>query len=366
MVVHTELPARRLLVCDACGWQADVEEAISRVPEWPQDAAPREIQAICGPGLINVEPLSKFLGIPVHQTTKTLLFQADGRIIAACVSGVYDVSEIKLARVLGVRSLALAPAELVRELTRSDVGYAGPIGLPESVEVIWDASTAGRVNFEAGANRTDYHLINVNFDRDVAAPERFFDIRVSKPGERCTHCQDGALVGRNGIALAHVSRIGSVYSERLGATFLDSDKATKSMQMGCAGIDVTACLAAVVEQRNDARGILWPPEMAPFTAHLISLPPAEETTSRLYERLRGAGIDVLWDDRIESAGVKFGDADLIGIPVRLVMSKRTGEKVEWKLRNRQEGELISQDEVIERLSGAGILAATSGPTGDAR
>jgi prolyl-tRNA synthetase len=260
------------------------------------------------------------------------------------------VSEAKLASVLNCRGLALAGAETVRELSNSDVGYAGPIGLPPSVEVIWDLSTGRRANFEAGANRTDHHLINLNFGRDIPWPATFFDIRAAREGERCAQCAEGTLEARRAIALGHVSALGGLYAEALGARFLDADKTMRPLTAVCGGLDLACVLAAIVEQHNDARGILWPPAVAPFAAHLVSLPPAEEDAAALYQRLAAAGADVLWDDRPESAGVKFGDADLIGIPVRLVLSKRTGDQVEWKARNAHQGELLTADEVVERVA----------------
>lgn len=348
--IETELAARPVMVCESCGYRAPAETAVSRTPEWPQDPQPGVTEAVYGPGLIQVEPLSKFLGIPVHQTTKTMLFEVGGRVVAACVAGIYGVSEAKLRRVLGCRTLALASPEAVRELTNAEVGYAGPVGLPESVEAIWDLSTEHRTNFEAGANLTHHHRINLNFGRDVARPAKFFDIRMSQPGEGCRQCEQGTLAARGAIGLGHVSQLGSVYSELLGAKFLDAEKTTRPLPAGCAGLDLACVLAAIVEQNRDARGIVWPPAVAPFAAHLVSLPPAEVAAGALYQRLSEAGAEVLWDDRPESAGVKFGDADLIGIPVRLVLSKRTGEQVEWKARSAERGELIGTEEVLERLT----------------
>jgi len=270
-------------------------------------------------------------------------------VVAACVAGIYGVSETKLLRVLGCRSLALAAPEVVRDLTNSEVGYAGPAGLPESVDVIWDLSTEHRTNFEAGANRTDYHRINLNFGRDVKRPERFFDIRTALAGERCAQCEGGVLAARGAITLGHASELGDVYAGLLGAKFLDADKTTRPLAAACAGLDLACAMAAVVEQHHDGRGIIWPAAIAPFAAHLVSLPPAEAAAEALHQTLVTGGVEVLWDDRPESAGVKFGDADLIGIPVRLVMSKRTGDHVEWKSREAKQGELLDLDEVTRRL-----------------
>jgi prolyl-tRNA synthetase len=340
--IETPLAARPILTCRACGYAAGAETAVSRVPEWPQEGDLRPAEDVYGPGLIQTAPLAEVLGIPVHQTTKALLFEAAGRVVAACVAGVYDVSEGKLARVLNCRALALAAPETVRELTRSEVGYAGPVGLPDSVEVIWDLSMERRCNFEAGANRTGYHSINLNFGRDLPRPAVFHDIRAARDGERCAQCDGGTLEARRAIALGHATFLGDAYSALLGA---------KGLVAGCAGLDLTAALAAVVESNSDDRGIRWPAAIAPFAAQLVSLPPAAPAAETLYDRLSDAGVPVLWDDRSESAGVKFGDADLIGLPVRLVLSKRTGDRVELKARAEPQGELIPADEVVKRVSG---------------
>jgi len=347
--VESALAARPILACDHCGYRAPAELAASRVPAWPQNPEPGVTEAVYGPGLIQVEPLAQFLGIPVHQTTKTMLFEARGRIVAACVAGIYSVSEAKLMRVLGCRRLSLAPIEIVRDLTHSEIGYAGPVGLPDSVEVIWDLSMEHRSNFEAGANRTDHHCINLNFDRDVPRPASFVDIRESLAGERCARCDNGVLAARAAIVLGHASDLGDLYSDLVGARFLDDARNTRPLPAACAGLDLASTLAAIVEQHHDEHGIVWPAAVAPFTVHLVSLPPAEPAAEALYQQLSAAGVEILWDDRLESAGVKFGDADLIGVPVRLVLSKRTGQKVEWKPRGAGSAELLDTEEVLARL-----------------
>ena len=348
--IATDLNAQPILECRSCGYHAPAELAVSRSPEWPQDAERAVPESVVGPGLIQPEPLADFLRIPVHQITKTLLFDVGGRVVAACVPGVYDVSEAKLARVLNCRGIALADPDTVRRLTGAEVGYAGPMGLPPEVEVIWDLSTARRTNFEAGANRTDHHRINLNFGRDLPLPERSLDIRISRAGESCGNCSQGKLERGNAISIGFESELGEMYSEELGARYLDAGKSARPLRMACAAWDVTAVLAGIAEQNSDGRGLVWPASVAPFDAHLVSLPPAEATAEELYGQLGAAGIAVLWDDRSESAGVKFGDADLIGIPVRLVVSKRTGDKVEWKARADEQGALLTADEALARFA----------------
>src|SRR5262249_55502223 len=153
----------------------------------------------------------------IHQISKTILFETSGRIVAAVVPGIYGVSETKLKKLLGVRTLALAAPEVVRELTRAEVGYAGPLGLPGHVEVFWDESTRHRTNFEAGANQTDQHLINLNFGRDLPTPANFHDIRTAAEGERCVQCESGTLAARFVLTLGHTTSLGAAYSDLLGA-----------------------------------------------------------------------------------------------------------------------------------------------------
>lgn len=335
--------------CGGCHCFASLERAQSIFPEFRQDEAPRPIEAVFGPGIVGTAELAAFVGIPVQKTTKALLFQADDGIVAVCVRGEYDISETKLAALLGCSTLKLAPAGAVKDLTGADVGYAGPVGLPEAVRTVWDLTTEGRVNFEAGANRTDYHLINVNFGRDLPKPGEFVDVRKIKEGETCARCHQGRLTAQRGIRIGHVSQLGTMYSKELKAAYASKAGRPEPMYLSCYGIDIHRLMAAVVEQNSDKKGILWPSRIAPFQAHLISLPGVESRARDLYDRLRHERIDVLWDDRETPGGAKFGDADLIGIPIRLVISARAGENVEWKERRSENVELISIEEVIRRL-----------------
>ena len=348
-VALTDSGDETMVLCDTCDYAAALERAQSRVPRFEQQEAPLLMEAVYGPGIVGTAELAAFVGIPVEKTTKTLLFQADESVVAVCVRGEYDVSETKLAERLGCRELKLAPAAVVKDLTGADVGYAGPVGLPKDISIVWDLSTEGRINFEGGANRSDYHDINVNFGRDLPAPEEFVDVRRAREGEACARCGKGRLVTRKGIRLGHVSRLGTMYSKELKAVFAAGAGKNELMMLTCYGIDLMRVLSAIVERHNDRKGIVWPRRIAPFAVLLISLPGADDRARVLYDGLIQEKIDVLWDDRDTPAGARFGDADLIGIPVRLVVSPRTGENVEWKERNRDAAETISFEEAIRRL-----------------
>jgi prolyl-tRNA synthetase len=349
IAVYSDSGDEPALACDSCGYAALEADAESLFAPFSQDEAPLPQQAIFGPNLIGTAELAAFAGIDPRKTTKTLLFQAGRRVIAACVRGEFGVSEAKLARLAGCSSLELAAPETIREMTGAEVGYAGPLGLPKEVEIFWDRSMEGRINFEAGANRTDYHLLNLNFGRDVPLPERFVDIRQARQGEQCARCGAGRLQARRVLRIANVSTPGTIYSKALGAMYAGRDGRSAPVQITVSGIEMTRLMAAVAERHSDARGFAWPRGLAPFTAHLVSLGNAEDRARALYDCLRDAGVEVLWDDRQGGAGAKFGDADLIGIPVRLIVSPKTGDNVEWKERGADAAEMISAEEVASRL-----------------
>jgi prolyl-tRNA synthetase len=342
-----------ILFCDRCDYAANQERAQSRLQEFPQDAELKPMEAVFGEGLIGVEPLAKFLNIPVWKTTKTLIYQADDQVMAVAVRGDCEVNEIKVANFLGCKALRLAAAETIKALTGAEVGYAGPIGLPPSVRVIADHAVNGRVNFECGANKTNYHNINVNFGRDLPLPE-FGDFKLAGGGEGCPRCA-GTLQAARGIEVGHIFKLGTKYSEAMNCRYLDAQGKSQLVIMGCYGIGVTRMAAAWIEQNHDDKGIMWSPQIAPFDAHLVGLnledPAVSTQAEKLYEGLKQAGIEVLFDDRLARAGEKFSDADLIGIPARLTVSKRTLEqgKVEFKLRRDPKAELLSVEDAQARI-----------------
>ncbi len=338
-----------IFACDSCDYKANIQKAQSKLPIVPQDKEMKPMKAVLGKGIIGVEPLAKFLNIPVEKTTKTLLFQADEKVVAVCVGGEYTISEVKLSNLLGCTNLSLATQEVVKKITGAEIGYMGPVNLPKEVEVFWDLTTSGRVNFEAGANKTNYHNLNVNFGRDVELPKKFYDLRNVKPGEICIQCGKGKLAEKKTIELGHVFMLGTVYSESMGASYVDTDGKIKPLVMGCYGIGMSRILAASVEVHHDEKGIVWPCELAPFAVHLISLPGGETTAQNIYDTLNKKGIEVLWDEREVSAGVKFADADLIGIPYRFIVSQKTGDKIEVKSRKESKYQLLMPDEALRLI-----------------
>ena len=352
-MVLAETGEDTILFCDRCDYAANQDRAESRLQEFHQDPEPRPMEAVLGEGLIGVEKLARFLNIPVWKTTKTLVYQADERVVAVAVRGDCEVNEVKVANFLGCKVLRLASAQAIKELTGAEVGYAGPIGLPASVRVIADHCAGNRVNFECGANQTNYHNINVNFGRDLPLPE-FGDFKLARQEEGCPRCS-GRLQAARGIEVGHIFKLGAKYSEAMNCRYLDAQGKTHPVIMGCYGIGVSRMAAAWVEQNHDDKGIIWSPAIAPFDVHLIGLnledPAVSAQAERACRQLEQGGLTVLFDDRPARAGEKFSDADLIGIPARLTISKRTIEqgKVEFKLRRQPKAELLSLDEAQARI-----------------
>jgi prolyl-tRNA synthetase len=318
-----------------------------------EELLPRE--DVEGKGIIGVEELAKFLKIPVEKTTKTILFEdMTGRVVAAAVNGLYDVNETKLQHVVGGAPLQLASAETVKRVTKAEVGYAGILNLPKEVVVVLDDSLKGRKNFETGANRTDYHSVNVNFGRDLPEPKEFYDIAMAKAGYETEAGQ--SLIEKRGIEVGNIFQLGYHYSTLMKhAEYTDEAGKRQKYYMGCYGIGIGRSMAAIVEAHQDEKGIVWPVKVAPFQAYLVRLGDDKEVVAQgdeLYKQLEEAGVEVLYDDREVRAGEKFADADLIGIPYRLVISAKSLEQgsVELKERASEHPELVKIDEIAKKLA----------------
>lgn len=313
------------------------------------------IQEVEGTGIIGVEELAKFLQIPVEKTTKTILFETEkGEVIAAAVNGIYDVNETKLQHIVGCAELTLASAETVQRVTGAEVGYAGFINLPAEVKVVLDDSLRGRRNFECGANKTDFHSINVNFGRDYPEPDQFYDIAMARAGD-LTIDSNQPLQERKGIEVGNIFQLGHHYTNLMrDAEFTNADGAREKYYMGCYGIGIGRTMAAAVEVHHDDRGIIWPDNIAPFQVYLARLGAGDAVvrySDDLYAQLLEKGVEVLYDDRDIRPGEKFADADLIGIPHRIVISDKTLEqkKIEYKSRIGTESQLLSEQELLDML-----------------
>lgn len=320
--------------CDCCGYAANYEKA-ECVPEDKEFAeGDFDMEKVLTPDVHTINDLVEFFGTKPYAFAKTIIYKADDKYIAAMVRGDREINEVKLKNLVGcVDDLELAEPFMVRELTHAEVGFAGPVGL--DIDVYADKEVAMMKNFIIGANETGYHYKNCNINKDFT-PTVVADIRVIETGDKCPKCGKPVKTAQ-GIEVGHIFKLGTKYSDALGLTYTDETGEPKTVIMGCYGIGVTRCIAAAVEQGHDDNGIVLPPAIAPFHAIVIPVNDKNEEqmkiAEKIYENLKARGIETLLDDRSERVGVKFKDADLVGIPLKIVVGKKCGEGiVEYKKR----------------------------------
>lgn len=341
-----------IVSCSECEYAANVEKAESRGYEAAEHADPRPLERVATPEKRTIEEVSDFLGVSAASMVKTLVLIADDEPVVALVRGDHELNEIKLKNALGCDSIEMAGDDIVQKVTGAPVGFAGPVGLP--VKVIADLFVKGMKNIVTGGNAKDVHLKNVNLDRDFSVT-RFADIRSVEHGDPCPRCDSGILEMWRGIEVGHVFKLGTKYSKALKATYLDSDGKEQIIFMGCYGIGIGRTVAACIEQNHDENGIIFPLPIAPFHCIISALnmkeEPVREASESIYEQLSTAGVEVLLDDRDERPGFKFKDADLIGIPLRIVVgSKNLAEgKVELKIRRTGEVLLLPIAEAVDKV-----------------
>jgi prolyl-tRNA synthetase len=344
-----------IISCEKCGYAANQERASFRKrAEGNGDQPLLPLEEVATPGIKTIAQLADYLAIPSSKTAKAVFYTATfadrEELVFAVVRGDYEINETKLRNYLKSIALELASDEVVRRFGLV-AGSASPVGLT-GVRVVVDDSIALSPNLVAGGNKPDVHLRNVNVPRDFQA-EAVIDIATARQGDPCPRCGE-ALGSQRGIEVGHVFKLGTVYSEKMGATFLDKSGVAKPIIMGCYGIGVGRLMAAAIEQNNDEKGIIWPVPIAPYQVHLVALSPESpqvgEAAEKLYQELQAAGLEVLFDDRLESPGVKFNDADLLGLPLRLTVSPRNLKdgNAELKLRTEKNAETIPLSEVIAR------------------
>jgi prolyl-tRNA synthetase len=344
-----------LLICEKCSYTANRQVARFRKAANPSEK-PRPIEKVHTPGAHTIEALAEFLKIPSSKTAKALLLMAEmpteqdyqEQFIFAVLRGDMDLNETKLVNALQARSLRPASDDEIRA-AGTVPGFASPLGLKD-VTVVVDEAVVSSPNLVAGANEVDYHLRNVNYERDYQAAI-VADIAAANEGHPCPECGSPMKTSR-GVELGNIFQLGTRYSQALGATFLDQDGKAQPVIMGSYGIGVGRLLACVAEEYHDQHGLIWPITVAPFQVHLVVLKGAEETAERLYPDLLEAGFEVLYDDRPESPGVKFNDADLIGIPIRLTVSERALAQggIEFKLRHIPERTIIPRESLIAQVA----------------
>ena len=327
--------------CHDCEYAANVERAEVVWRGSPSTGGCPAMEKIATPGAHSVEELTALLGVPASAIVKTMLFKVDGKTVAVLVRGDREVNDIKLKNLLKAQEVELADAATVQAVTAAPVGFAGPVAL--DVPVYADAELQGGTDYVVGANAADAHLKHVDLARD-AAVTAWADLRAITADDQCPRC-GGRMELTRGIEVGHIFMLGLKYSEAMHAVFLDENGKERTMIMGCYGIGVSRVAAAAIEQNHDEHGIVFPPPVAPFECVLLNLDPRSEEVNakveEIYALLQGMGIEVLLDDREERPGVKFKDADLLGIPMQLVVGgkglgrgiveckdRRTGEKGE--------------------------------------
>ena len=327
-----------LMVCEEANYAANVEIAPRKVKPKQGDQNLQEVEEFATPGLRTITDLAKSTGLAENDLVKTMFFDAsDGgdkiKPVAVLLCGDDEVNAIKLKNVLNLTN----PPELlndkeVKELTGASPGSCGPVDL--KIPVYSDQALEGHTNFIVGANKDDFHLKNVNFERDFKS-EGFFDLCLAKEGDECPEGRGGKYKAYRGIEVGHVFYLGTKYSEKMGATYLNKEGKAKPVEMGCYGIGVTRTVQAAIEQSHDQNGIVWPLPVAPYQVHICLLDPKDEKVSGVahdfYNKLQENGVEVLMDDRDERPGVKFKDADLLGMPLRFTVGGRGVEngELEW-------------------------------------
>jgi prolyl-tRNA synthetase len=342
-----------IINCPKCGYAANQEKAVS-VKKKFEGEAPLPIEEVSTPGMKTIEEVAGFLKVPSSRTLKAVFYMADGSFVFGVIRGDLEINEIKLKSYLHASDLRLATDAEVQE-AGVVAGAASPVGL-KGIKVIADDSVNTGSNFVAGGNKPDVHIKNVNYPRDFTA-EAVTDIASAKAGDKCARC-GGSLKTSRGIEVGHIFKLDTRYSDCFNANYIDEKGETHRIVMGCYGLGVSRLLAAAVEQNHDDKGIIWPVSIAPYQVYLCPLyregTNVAEVADKLYEEMTAAGIEVLYDDRKDAApGVKFNDADLIGIPYRVTVSPRTLEKnaVEFKKRAEKAAEVLPLADIIGKIKG---------------
>ena len=349
-MVKSEVGEDEIVFCSGCDYAANIEKAIS-VNHEACDEDIKELKEINTPGVTTIDELSKFFNIEEGKFGKTLIYYADGKSVAVVVRGDREVNETKVTNAIGgAIEFELASESTIKEVTNAEVGFAGPIGIKTDYLLI-DKEVADQKNIIIGANKTDYHIENANYGRDFEGIVG--DFRNVEEGDKCTKCGSALEVAR-GVEVGHIFKLGTKYSESMGATYLDKNGKSQPIVMGCYGIGVERTAAAVIEQHHDENGIIWPLSIAPY--HVVVVPvnmkkeEQVDAAEKIYNELKDMGVEVLLDDRDERVGFKFKDSELIGIPMRITVGKDiTDGKVEFKLRAESDKEVINLDEIKSKI-----------------
>ena len=349
-MVITQAGEDEVIYCPECGYAANAEKAGSAKSRADvEDTLP--LEEIATPGAKTIEEVAGFVGVPMSQTLKAVFYSADGEFVFVVIRGDLEVNETKLKNVLKCSELRLA---VEGEVNKAGIvaGFASPIGL-QGVKIVADDSITLGSNFIAGANKPGYHFRNANYPRDFQV-DLVADIALTSAGDSCPMCKS-ELSSARGLEVGHIFKLGTFISEKMQAFFLDKEGVSRPIIMGSYGIGLGRLLAAIVEQSHDDKGIIWPLSVAPYQAYLCPLlldnPVVATAAEKVYQELEKEGVEVLFDDRNESPGVKFNDADLLGIPLRLTLSPRTlkSQSIEMKWREEKETQLLPLENVAAEV-----------------
>jgi prolyl-tRNA synthetase len=313
-----------LFSCAKCGYSANREKAGYAPPKAPETRpAEKRMEEVPTPGATSVADVAKLLGVKPSDLVKTMIYLADGKPAAFLIRGDHELNPTKAARAAKAESLVMADPQTIEKVTGGQMGFSGPVGL--KIPVYADHTVTTLSNFIVGANRLDTHIVNANFPRDFSVTG-VTELRMATEDDLCPRC-GGAMGFTHGVEIGHVFKLGTKYSKKLGANFQAEDGQIKPAVMGCYGIGVNRILASAIEASHDDKGIIWPINIAPYEVLLVSIKPDNPDVARvskdLYDELTMHGFDVLWDDRDISAGIKFNDADLVGIPIRITAGKNS-------------------------------------------
>jgi prolyl-tRNA synthetase len=342
-----------IAACDTCEYAANTEKATSREEPLRDKPELLTMEKVHTPGAKTIKDLAEFLGVTEAETGKSLIYNTDQGLLVVLLRGDLTGNDIKIANQLGLEWAIPATEEEIKGKINTAAGFCGPIGL--DVRVVADRSVKNMANFAIGANEVDYHYKNVNIPRDLDF-EEYYDFTTVSAGDGCPRCDNGTLQIMRGIEVGHIFKLGTKYSEMLKAEFLEESGKQRAMVMGCYGIGISRTVAASIEQSHDDKGIIWPMALAPYEVYLLVIKPSDDQMSEvgdaIYNGLKERGIEVLYDDRPDRAGVKFNDADLLGLPLRITVGKKayTEGVIEVKWRTESDLSLLEVEGAIEKIA----------------
>ena len=337
-----------LVLCDKCNFSSNIEIAEVKGQAFEKEEE-KNMELVHTPGAHTINDIVEMLNISIDKTVKTLVCNVDGEIVFALVKGNRELNDTKLRKLLNAKEVEMATEEELQTVTDASFGSLGPLNIKAKIVIDNEVSTMS--NFVVGANKTDYHYINVNVkDFEIYTTGDIINI---EEGDTCPNC-GGNIYFKKGIEIGNIFKLGTKYSESLGLYYLDENNEQKPVDMGCYGIGTARCVAAVVEQHNDEKGIIWPLEIAPFKVGIVLINSKDETmnkiANKIYDELNNQGIDTLLDDREERPGVKFNDMDLIGLPIKITIGKKASEGiVELKTRDGKIDIECSIDDIYHKI-----------------